>query len=57
MSDLPDPRDLVPQDALAAEMAYVWGASWWGARLYRAARAAWRCSRIAARARRDRVEK
>ena len=45
------PLYLVPPEELVAELAYVNSAPWWGARLYRAVRAAWRCARIAARAR------
>lgn len=39
----------VPADVLAQETAYVLAAPHWLARVWRALRAAWRCSQIAAR--------
>jgi hypothetical protein len=38
---------LVPPDVIQSEIAYVLGARSWIGRLYRAARAAWRCARLA----------
>jgi hypothetical protein len=38
---------LIPADVLSAETAYVLASRWWGQRLWRSARAAWRCARIA----------
>jgi len=44
-------RTDVPAAILQREAAYVAGATGFWSRLYRAARAAWRCASIAARAR------
>lgn len=41
----------VPADVLAKEIGYVLGATGWWSRVWRSARAAWRCARMAARAR------
>lgn len=44
-----NPTTLIPESMLAAELAYVLSSRWWGQRLWRSARAAWRCSRAARR--------
>ena len=44
---------LIPPATLADELAYVAGACHWWTRAWRSARAAWRCTWIARRARRD----
>ena len=44
---------LIPATTLADELAYVAGARHWWSRAWRSARAAWRCTWIARRARRD----
>lgn len=41
----------VPADVLAKEVTYVLASTGWWSRVWRSARVAWRCARIAARSR------
>jgi len=43
------PTNLLPPETLATELAYVAGSRGVLSRIWRSLRAAWRCSRIAAR--------